>query len=83
MLFAGVFVAGVLLGRSGHEGLVPSGWVEGAVGGEADAEGRRVAARGRPSLHPEIDGPEGGDLREAEGGLERHDGELAEEGARN
>jgi len=34
VLFAGVFVAGVLLGRPGHEGLVPSTWVEEAVGGE-------------------------------------------------
>lgn len=34
VLFAGVFVAGVLLGRPGHEGLVPAGWVAGAVGGE-------------------------------------------------
>jgi len=34
LLFAGVFVAGMLLGRPGHEGLVPSGWVASAVGGE-------------------------------------------------
>jgi len=34
VLFAGVFVAGVLLGRPGHEGLVPSAWVASAVGGE-------------------------------------------------
>ncbi|HLE85828.1 MAG TPA: permease [Thermoanaerobaculia bacterium] len=34
LLFAGVLVAGILLGRPGHEGLVPSAWVAGAVGGE-------------------------------------------------
>ena len=35
LLFAGVFVAGFLLGRPGHEGLIPSGWVESAVGGNS------------------------------------------------
>lgn len=34
VLFLGVFVAGALLGRPGHEGLVPSAWVASAVGGE-------------------------------------------------
>lgn len=33
LLFGGVLVAGVLLGRPGHEALIPSRWVEGAVGG--------------------------------------------------
>jgi len=33
LLLAGVLVAGLLLGRPGHEGLVPSGWVASAVGG--------------------------------------------------
>ena len=33
LLLGGVLVAGLLLGRPGHEGLVPSGWVEGSVGG--------------------------------------------------
>ena len=33
LLLGGVLVAGLLLGRPGHEGLIPSGWVEGAVGG--------------------------------------------------
>ena len=35
LLLGGVFVAGLLLGRPGHEGLVPSAWVEGAVGGNS------------------------------------------------
>jgi len=34
LLFAGVLVAGVLLGRPGHEGLIPSHWISAAVGGE-------------------------------------------------
>jgi uncharacterized membrane protein YraQ (UPF0718 family) len=34
VLFAGVFVAGVVLGRPGHAGLLPSAWVETALGGE-------------------------------------------------
>jgi uncharacterized membrane protein YraQ (UPF0718 family) len=33
LLLGGVLVAGLLLGRPGHEGLIPSTWVEGAVGG--------------------------------------------------
>ncbi|MFO8034180.1 MAG: permease [Candidatus Bipolaricaulota bacterium] len=32
-LFGGVLVAGFLLGRPGAEALIPSGWVESAVGG--------------------------------------------------
>ncbi len=35
LLFLGVLVAGVLLGRPGHEGLIPSGWVSSAVGGNS------------------------------------------------
>ncbi|MFP4056369.1 MAG: permease [Candidatus Brocadiia bacterium] len=35
LLLAGVVVAGLLLGRPGHEGLVPSSWVERAVGGNS------------------------------------------------
>ena len=33
LLLGGVLVAGLLLGRPGYEGLIPSGWVESAVGG--------------------------------------------------
>jgi uncharacterized membrane protein YraQ (UPF0718 family) len=33
LLLGGVLIAGLLLGRPGHEGLIPSVWVEGAVGG--------------------------------------------------
>lgn len=33
LLLGGVLVAGLLLGRPGSEGLVPSAWVAGAVGG--------------------------------------------------
>lgn len=32
LLFAGVLVAGALLGRPGSEGLIPSAWVDAAVG---------------------------------------------------
>jgi len=32
LLLAGVFIAGLLLGRPGHEGLIPSEWVTAAVG---------------------------------------------------
>ena len=35
LLLAGVLVAGLLLGRVGHEGLIPSGWVSGSVGGNS------------------------------------------------
>ncbi|HEY0789244.1 MAG TPA: permease, partial [Thermoanaerobaculia bacterium] len=35
LLFAGVLVAGFLLGRPGHEGLVPSSWVASALGGNS------------------------------------------------
>ena len=32
LLFAGVLISGFLLGRPGHEGLIPSRWVAGIVG---------------------------------------------------
>lgn len=33
LLFYGVLIAGLLLGRPGHEGLIPSGWIVSLVGG--------------------------------------------------
>lgn len=35
LLFIGVLVAGALLGRPGHEGLIPQEWVAAAVGGNS------------------------------------------------
>ena len=35
LLFAGVLVAGFLLGRPGHEGIIPPHWVTAAVGGNS------------------------------------------------
>ena len=35
LLLAGVLVSGLLLGRPGHEGLIPSRWVAGLVGGNS------------------------------------------------
>lgn len=35
LLFLGVLAAGVLLGRSGSEGLIPSGWINNLVGGNS------------------------------------------------
>lgn len=35
LLFLGVLIAGLLLGRPGHEGLMPSKWVNSAVGGNS------------------------------------------------
>ncbi len=35
LLFFGVIIAGLLLGRPGNEGLIPSAWVERAVGGNS------------------------------------------------
>ena len=37
LLLGGVLIAGLLLGRPGHEGLIPPGWVESAVGGNGFA----------------------------------------------
>jgi hypothetical protein len=35
LLFWGVLIAGLLLGRPGNEGLIPSEWVSAAVGGNS------------------------------------------------
>ena len=35
LLLGGILIAGVLLGRPGHEGLIPSEWVANAVGGNS------------------------------------------------
>lgn len=35
LLFVGILAAGLLLGRPGHEGLIPSAWVAQAVGGNS------------------------------------------------
>ena len=35
LLLAGVLLAGFLLGRPGHEGIIPSEWVSAAVGGNS------------------------------------------------
>jgi hypothetical protein len=35
LLLLGVLVAGLLLGRPGHEGMIPSGWISSAVGGNS------------------------------------------------
>ena len=35
LLFGGVLVAGFMLGRPGHEALIPSSWVAGLVGGNS------------------------------------------------
>ena len=35
LLFIGVLIAGALLGRVGHEGLIPSDWISRAVGGNS------------------------------------------------
>ena len=35
LLFFGVLIAGALLGRPGHEALIPSAWISGLVGGNS------------------------------------------------
>jgi len=35
LLFVGVLIAGFLLGRPGHEGLIPSSWISSLVGGNS------------------------------------------------
>ena len=46
LLFAGVLLAGLLLGRPGHEGLIPSAWVSGAVGGNSPGANLAAAVAG-------------------------------------
>ena len=46
LLLGGVFVAGFLLGRPGHEGIVPSGWIADLVGGNSIAANFFAAVAG-------------------------------------
>ena len=46
LLLAGVLVAGFLLGRPGHEGMIPSGWISGLVGGNSIASNLFAAVAG-------------------------------------
>jgi hypothetical protein len=46
LLLAGVLVAGFLLGRPGHEGLIPAAWISGLVGGNSVAANVFAAASG-------------------------------------
>jgi len=46
LLLAGVLVAGLLLGRPGHEGLIPAAWVAAAVGGDSLAASFFAAVAG-------------------------------------
>jgi len=46
LLIGGVLVAGFLLGRPGHEGLIPGAWIAGAVGGNSLAANAFAAVAG-------------------------------------
>lgn len=46
LLLAGVLIAGFLLGRPGHEGMIPSRWISAAVGGNAPAANLFAAVAG-------------------------------------
>jgi uncharacterized membrane protein YraQ (UPF0718 family) len=46
LLFLGVLAAGLLLGRPGSEGLIPSRWIEAAVGGNSPRANLLAAAAG-------------------------------------
>lgn len=46
LLIGGVLVAGFLLGRPGHEGLIPGEWIAGAVGGNSLAANAFAAVAG-------------------------------------
>jgi hypothetical protein len=46
LLLIGVLIAGALLGRVGHEGLIPSAWVAAALGGNSPAANFLAAGAG-------------------------------------
>ena len=46
LLLAGILVAGFLLGRPGHEGLIPSQWISGLLGGNSVAANAFAAVAG-------------------------------------
>jgi uncharacterized protein len=46
LLLGGVLAAGLLLGRLGHEGLIPSAWIAGSVGGNSLAANLFAAVAG-------------------------------------
>jgi uncharacterized membrane protein YraQ (UPF0718 family) len=46
LLLAGVLVAGFLLGRPGHEGMIPSEWISSLVGGNSIASNLFAAVAG-------------------------------------
>ena len=46
LLLGGVLVAGFLLGRPGHEGMIPSEWISGLVGGNSIASNLFAAVSG-------------------------------------
>ena len=46
LLFVGVLIAGFLLGRPGQEGIIPSWWVEKAVGGNSAGSNLLAAVAG-------------------------------------
>jgi uncharacterized protein len=46
LLIAGVLLAGFLLGRPGHEGLIPGAWIAGLVGGNSLAANAFAAVAG-------------------------------------
>jgi len=46
LLFIGVLVSGFLLGRPGHEGIIPSEWIAGAVGSNTLAANLFASAAG-------------------------------------